>query len=229
MHPLPTVSEKTFVDHYEILQVSQTADTETIERVFRLLAKRYHPDNSATGDPRLFDETRKAYDLLSNPERRAKYDVTYDDEKGHQWRIFDQGSAADGREQDRRIFHGVLSLLYVARRRDPEAGGLGVVHLERTLGVPREHLEFPLWYLKRRGWIETLMGGQMAITVEGVDMLGSQELSLPHDHLLAESSLSPSPKTGAHRLSSDNGQPPSTDPPSDDGGVSLSWSASGAV
>ena len=186
------MSEQAFVDHYEILQVSQTADTETIERVFRLLAKRYHPDNAVTGDPQQFDEVRKAYDLLSNPERRAQYDVTYDDEKGHQWRIFDQGSATDGREQDRRVFHGVLSLLYVARRRDPESGGLGVVHLERTLGVPREHLEFPLWYLRRRGWIETLMGGQIAITVEGVDILGSQELSLPHDHLLAEPSVTPS-------------------------------------
>lgn len=202
------MSEKIFVDHYEILQVSQTADTETIERVFRLLAKRYHPDNSDTGDPRQFDEARKAYDLLSNPERRAQYDITYDDEKGHQWRIFDQGSAADGREQDRRIFHGVLSLLYVARRRDPESGGLGVVHLERTLGVPREHLEFPIWYLRRRGWIETLNGGQIAITVEGVDKLGSQDLSLPHDHLLAESSNTP-PTAAAGQRSIEDGAAPS--------------------
>ena len=166
------------------------------------------PDNAVTGDPRQFDEVRQAYDLLSNPERRAQYDITYDDEKGHQWRIFDQGSAAaDGREQDRRIFHGVLSLLYVARRRDPESGGLGVVHLERTLGVPREHLEFPLWYLKRRGWVENLMGGQFAITVEGVDKLGSQELSLPHDHLLAESSLTTPTESDDQRSIAD-GEPP---------------------
>ena len=208
LQPLGSVTKKVFIDHYEILQVSQTADAETIDRVFRLLAKRYHPDNSVTGDPRQFDEARKAHDLLSNPERRARYDITYDDEKGHQWRIFDQGSAADGREQDRRIFHGVLSLLYVARRRDPEGGGLGVVHLERTLGVPREHLEFPMWYLRRRGWIETLNGGQIAITVEGVDMLGSQELSLPHDHLLAESSHTP-PTAAPGQRSIANGAAPS--------------------
>ena len=82
LHTLGSVTEQTFIDHYEILQVSQTADTETIERVFRLLAKRYHPDNAVTGDPRQFDEVRQAYDLLSNPERRAQYDITYDDEKG---------------------------------------------------------------------------------------------------------------------------------------------------
>ena len=206
--PLSSVSEKIFIDHCEILQVSQTADTETIERVFRLLAKRYHPDNADTGDPRQFDEARKTYDLLSNPERRAQYDITYDDEKGHQWRIFDQGSAADGREQDRRVFHGVLSLLYVARRRDPESGGLGIVHLERTLGVPREHLEFLIWYLKRRGWIETLNGGQIAITVEGVDKLGSQDLSLPDDHLLAESSFTAPAATPGQRSIADGAAGP---------------------
>ncbi len=89
----------------------------------------------------------------------------------------------------------MLSLLYVARRRDPDAGGLGVVHLERMLGVPKEHLEFPLWHLRRRGWTETLDGGQLAITVEGIDVLGGDELALPKDRLIAdvsaESSTSP--------------------------------------
>ena len=191
--PSPGVTNGQFIDHYEVLQVSQSADAETIDRVYRLLAKRYHPDNAASGDPEQFNALRMSYDVLANPERRAQYDVTYDEEKGQQWRIFDQGSAGDGREQDRRVFHGVLSLLYVARRRDPESGGLGAVHLERMLGVPREHLEFPLWYLKRRGWIESLTGGQLAITVDGVDVLGSKELSLPHDRLLSESTVVTSP------------------------------------
>ena len=141
--------------------------------------------------------------VLSDPERRAKYDVTYDEEKGHQWRIFDQGSAADGPEQDRRIFHGVLSLLYVARRREPEDGGLGAVHLERMVGIPREHLEFPLWYLRKRGWTETLQGGQLAITVEGIDVLGNNELSLPRDRLLTASSTTRADETTG-RLSGDS-------------------------
>ena len=223
------VSKNPFVDHYEILQVSQTADTETIERVYRLLAKRFHPDNSASGDPEQFNTLRKSYDVLTNPERRAQYDVTYDDERGHQWRIFDQGSASDGREQDRRIFHGVLSLLYVARRRDPESGGLGAVSLERMLGVPREHLDFPLWYLKRRGWIESLMGGQLAITVDGVDVLGSKELSLPQDRLLSESSVEPPiPEAGRHSLG-DGHVPPRGDSTSDSSQRSLTWSRSRPV
>ena len=139
------MSDTPFVDHYETLQLSSTADSETVERVYRLLAKRYHPDNALSGDSVQFHAVHQAHEVLSDPDRRARYDFAYEEEKGHQWRIFDQETAAAGPEQDHRIFHGLLSMLYVARRRDPEQGGLGAVHLERMLGVLREHLEFPLW------------------------------------------------------------------------------------
>ena len=64
------------------------------------------------------------------------------------------------------------------------------MRLERMLATPREHLAFPLWYLRKRQWIEKLDNGVLAITVEGVDQIGSKALSLPADRLLAESSLS---------------------------------------
>lgn len=191
------MNESPFVDHYEILQVSQGADGETIERVYRLLAKRYHPDNAMTGDSDRFTEVRRAFEVLSNSERRAEYDVKYDSEKSLQWQIFEQGAAMNSHEQDRRVFHGILSLLYVARRRDPDDGGMGTVHLEKMLGTPREHLVFPLWYLRRRGWVELLPNGLLAITVDGVDKLGSDDLALPHDRLLTESSLDGSDGQGA--------------------------------
>ena len=132
-----------------------------------------------------------AYEVLSHPERRAEYDVKYDTEKSLQWEIFGDGAGAatDSRDQDQRIFHGILSLLYVARRRDPTDGGLGAVHLEKMLGTPREHLEFPLWYLRRRKLIETLANGLMAITADGIDKIGSKELALPSDRLLTASSV----------------------------------------
>jgi hypothetical protein len=37
-------------DHYQVLQVSRQADTDTIRRVFHILAQRYHPDNRETGN-----------------------------------------------------------------------------------------------------------------------------------------------------------------------------------
>ena len=60
--------------------------------------------------------------------------------------------------------------------------------------------------MRRRGWIETLNGGQIAITVEGVDKLGSQ-LSLPHDHLLAESSHTPPAAAPGQRSIADGAAP----------------------
>jgi curved DNA-binding protein len=38
------------IDHYETLQISPNADVDTIQRVFRMLAQRFHPDNAETGN-----------------------------------------------------------------------------------------------------------------------------------------------------------------------------------
>ena len=175
---------RTWVDYYETLQLSPSADPDTVERVYRLLAKRYHPDNASSGDLDRFNEVRDAYEVLSDPEARAAYDARYEQERSQEWKIFDQSGAEGDRDDDKRLFHGVLSLLYVARRRDPSNAGLASSHLERLLGVPREHLEFPLWYLKQRGFLEILDNGLMAISVDGIDELGSGALTLPANRLL---------------------------------------------
>jgi curved DNA-binding protein CbpA len=49
-----------FTDHYEILEISPNANSDTIERIFRYLALRYHPDNQATGDLCRFSEIVEA-------------------------------------------------------------------------------------------------------------------------------------------------------------------------
>lgn len=182
------MSSEPWVDHYATLQLHPLADSETVERVYRLLAKRYHPDNHVSGNAQRFNEIREAFEVLSNADARARYDAQYEQARSEQWQIFDQTSAGDGRQDDQRIFHSILSLLYIARRRDPDRAGMAPSHLERLLGVPREHLDFPLWYLKKRDYIEVTETGLMAITVEGVDKLGSGELSLPASRLLAPES-----------------------------------------
>jgi len=183
------VSEQPFVDHYEILQLSPNANAEMIERVYRVLAKRYHPDNGETGNVDRFTEVQAALETLSNPVSRAAYDVKYDENRAITWKIFKQDAAGDHRAEDRRLFHGILSLLYIARRRDPQNGGMGEVSLEKMLGCPQEHLDFPIWYLKQRGLIERLESGYFAITADGVDKLGQDDLMLPSNRLLSESSL----------------------------------------
>lgn len=180
------MGDTNFVDYYEALQLDPNADADTVERVFRLLAKRYHPDNTDSGDEEAFRQVHDAYEVLIDPEARAKYDVAYDDHRSLRWKIFQQSAAMGGQEEDRRIFRGVLSLLYAARRKDPRSGGLGSVDLERMLGVPREHLEFPTWYLKKKGWIEVLDSGQYAITVDGIDTIQAEHMAVPDDRLLEE-------------------------------------------
>ncbi len=179
-----TTMAPTFVDHYEMLQLSPSATLEVVERVYRVLAKRYHPDNPDTGDARRFSDVHAAYETLSDPVGRAAYDVQHEANRGQQWKIFDRKCAGDEREEDRRLLHGILSLLYVAKRRNPKNGGVGVVTLETLLGSPQQHLEFPLWYLKRREYIEVAEDGQYRITVDGVDKIAGDEMSASTDRLL---------------------------------------------
>ena len=56
-----------FTDHYEILEISPNANSETIERIFRYLASRYHPDNQDTGDLSRFSEIVEAHNTLKDP------------------------------------------------------------------------------------------------------------------------------------------------------------------
>jgi len=62
-------------DYYEILGVSRDADKEEIKRAYRRLARKYHPDvNSESGAEERFKEINRAYEVLSEPETRARFD-----------------------------------------------------------------------------------------------------------------------------------------------------------
>lgn len=158
-------------DYYEILQVSPRADRETVERVFRHLAHRYHPDNLESGDADKFSQLVEAHNILSDPEKRATYDVSYERVREARWRIFDQASSSNEIVSDTRIRLSLLSILYVARRNNTVDPGVGVMEIERLLAVPDSVLQFHTWYLRENGWIERLAAGTWAITAGGVDKL----------------------------------------------------------
>jgi curved DNA-binding protein len=62
-------------DFYEVLGVARTASQEEIQRAYRTLARRYHPDvNTEPGSEDRFKEITEAYEVLSDPEQRARYD-----------------------------------------------------------------------------------------------------------------------------------------------------------
>lgn len=63
-------------DYYEVLGVDKNADDATIKKAYRTLAKKYHPDMNP-GDKEAeakFKEVNEAYDVLSDPDKKAKYD-----------------------------------------------------------------------------------------------------------------------------------------------------------
>lgn len=62
-------------DYYEMLGVSRDADKEEIKRAYRRLARKFHPDvNKEEGAEERFKEINRAYEVLSEPELRARYD-----------------------------------------------------------------------------------------------------------------------------------------------------------
>ncbi|TVR64921.1 MAG: molecular chaperone DnaJ [Gemmatimonadales bacterium] len=170
------MSDQDQIDHYEVLQVSPRADGETIERVFRHLAKRLHPDNTRSGDVERFSQLVASYRVLSDPETRARYDAGYDDLRRRSWQLFDQSAATSRVEADRRIRLGILTLLYQARRRDVDRPGVGELELERILDCPPEVLRFHLWYMKESGWLNRLDTGLLAISHHGVNRLHEEEI-----------------------------------------------------
>lgn len=170
-----------FVDYYDLLQVSSKADPDTIHRVYRLLAQRFHPDNPDTGSEEIFKLISQGFKVLSDPEQRAAFDVRHQYEQRVRWKIFNQPRAAQGRDAQRRQRQGILSVLYARRVNEPSQPTMTMHEFEELLGCPREHLEFSLWYLKEKTWIIRSDNGRFAITANGVEQAEAGEVALSNE------------------------------------------------
>ena len=160
------------VDYYEALQISPNAEPETIHRVYRLLAQRFHPDNAESGSATRFRLVSEAYEVLSVPEKRARYDIVHHQRQQDRWRLVAKGGEAENdfvSEQALRLT--VLEVLYTQRRMDPSVPGIFSIDLEKLTGRPREHLEFTIWYLVQKKLITRGDSSLLVITAEGVEYL----------------------------------------------------------
>lgn len=81
-----------FKDYYKILGVDRKADAKTIKSAYRRLARKYHPDVAKSKDaPERFKEISEAYEVLSDPEKRQRYDSL-----GPDWQRYATGGPGPG-------------------------------------------------------------------------------------------------------------------------------------
>jgi len=80
------------VDHYRRLQVTRDADPVVIERAYKALSMKYHPDQSASAQrdaaTRRMQQLNEAYRVLRNPDLRRNYDATLPSEGDSGWDQF---------------------------------------------------------------------------------------------------------------------------------------------
>ena len=166
-------------DHYETPQISANAEPETIHRVFRLFAQRFHPDNQETGNASRFRLIHEAYRVLSDPEKRAQY----------RHRPPAAATAAVAPRCVRRRVGERLRVradrpadadrgaLHAAAPRADTAGDLISAELENLIGRPPEHLGIHDLVLRPKKMIQRGDNSQLLITADGMDYLEQSYLA----------------------------------------------------
>jgi hypothetical protein len=120
-------------DCYEVMQLSPNADAETISRVYRMLAFRYHPDNTETGNSEKFIRLSEAYRILGDPEKRARYDARRRATSLRSKIVFTEAAPSTRSEEvGRKRYDGVKAEVKVSHR-----GGGKRDHFSPFVGVLR--------------------------------------------------------------------------------------------
>lgn len=80
------------MDHYRTLQVTRDAEPEVIERAYKALSFKYHPDRASAAHreqaTRRMQQINQAYAVLRNPQKRAAYDAALPAEHVSGWERF---------------------------------------------------------------------------------------------------------------------------------------------
>jgi curved DNA-binding protein CbpA len=174
-------------NYYEFLQISPKAEPATIQRVYRFLASRFHPDNPETGDPERFLELNRVFHILSDPHRRAAYDATLDAVAQQPMEAFEEIDFMDGIEGEVNRRLAVLAVLYRRCRANVENPRVSLAEMESLMGFPREYLDFTMWYLKNKKYIMREDNSDFSLTVQGVDYIEENYDKIPMFRRLLES------------------------------------------
>lgn len=162
-----------FRDYFELLQISPNAEAQTVHRVYKMLAARFHPDNSSTGDESKFLLLQEAYRVLADPQARAAYKAEWEVRRLRPLPVFEMAEFFNGMEVQSYRRLGILCLLYNQRRTTPDHPNMSLFEMEARMAIPREHLEFTVWYLREKNLLRLHESGELSITAEGVDYVES--------------------------------------------------------
>ena len=158
-------------NYYEILELSSNANQDTIERMFRYLAAKHHPDSG--GDKDTFAVLLKAFEVLREPAARSAYDTTLQQEKKEKKVLVEHAREAG---PDAAVRHELLQLFYARRRHAAGSPALGSMTIEKEMDLSEEMLNFHLWFFREKGWIKREEDGGLAITATGVERVEAGEM-----------------------------------------------------
>lgn len=167
-------------NYYEILELSANANQDTIERMFRYLATKHHPDSG--GDREKFSFLVKAFENLRDPVSRATYDAKLQQQDRENAGLAEHARQAGPDTADR---HELLCLFYARRRQNENNPAIGMMTIEKMMKLPAEVLKFHIWYFREKGWIQREENGGLSITAEGVDRVEADERAMSN-HLRIE-------------------------------------------
>jgi curved DNA-binding protein len=162
-------------DYYELLGVSRTATSEELQRAYRTLARRYHPDvnrDPSAGDK--FKELNEAYHVLADPEQRARYDRF-----GPDFRQMPEDVAA-GAARGPRSYHSPSGGAGGGRVRRGTAGGSSVgINIEDLFGGGAGGFEDILSSFRNEGPLPGAdQEAELPLTVEDAFTGGKQRVVL---------------------------------------------------
>jgi molecular chaperone DnaJ len=157
-------------DYYKILGVSEQATAQEIKAAYRNLAKKYHPDVSGKESDDQFKAISEAYDVLGDPQKKAKYDQMRKygfGTQGFNPRDFDFGpfhrtgqSNGPGGFTFESIDLGDLGSIF-----SQFFGGAGPFNTSRTRSADRKDLRTDIWIPIERA----VLGGNIHVTVNRQD------------------------------------------------------------
>jgi curved DNA-binding protein len=154
-------------DYYEVLGVERSAAREDVQRAYRRLARKYHPDvNKDAGAEETFKRVNEAYEVLSDPKKRARYDRF-----GDGWRQVPEDYDPDAREpagnpfQNRGVYEDV--------------GGFDLNDLFRAFGGGFERPAADVEAELELSVEDAYTGGRHTLTMQTLDGVRQHEVNIP--------------------------------------------------